>query len=86
MGGGANYDAEDPSAGMQTFARLEGDRLIVNSEKHYTTNGTGWDGNGAHLYTVVCRTDPQKGAVIPGTGGFRKVRWPDPRRGKGKRT
>ena len=35
---------------------------IVSGEKHYTTNGWGWDGRGAHLYTVVCRTDPAKGA------------------------
>lgn len=25
------------------------------------------------------------GEVMPGTGGFRKLRWGDPRRGKGKR-
>jgi len=62
VGGGANYDADDPSAGIQTIARRDGDRLIVTGEKHYTTNGTGWDGNGAHLFTVVCRTDPTKGA------------------------
>lgn len=29
--------------------------------------------------------DPEAGEVIPGTGGFRKLRWPDRRRGKGKR-
>lgn len=29
--------------------------------------------------------DPEAGDVIPGTGGFRKLRWADPRRGKGKR-
>lgn len=29
--------------------------------------------------------DPQAGEVIPGTGGFRKLRWGDTRRGKGKR-
>lgn len=29
--------------------------------------------------------DPSAGAVIPGTGGFRKLRVADPRRGKGKR-
>jgi hypothetical protein len=28
---------------------------------------------------------PEHGAVIPGTGGFRKLRWIDPRRGKGRR-
>jgi hypothetical protein len=29
--------------------------------------------------------DPEAGDVIPGSGGFRKLRWPDRRRGKGKR-
>ncbi len=29
--------------------------------------------------------DPEAGDVIPGTGGLRKLRWPDRRRGKGKR-
>lgn len=29
---------------------------------------------------------PEMGSVMPGTGGFRKVRWEDPRRGKGKRS
>lgn len=29
--------------------------------------------------------DPEAGDIIPGTGGFRKLRWADRRRGKGKR-
>jgi hypothetical protein len=29
--------------------------------------------------------EPEAGTVIPGTGGFRKLRWADRRRGKGKR-
>jgi hypothetical protein len=28
---------------------------------------------------------PELGDVMPGTGGFRKLRWADPRRGKGRR-
>ncbi len=28
---------------------------------------------------------PEAGDIIPGTGGFRKLRWADRRRGKGKR-
>jgi hypothetical protein len=28
---------------------------------------------------------PEAGRVIPGTGGFRKLRWADPKRGKGRR-
>lgn len=30
-------------------------------------------------------SDPEAGDVISGTGGFRKVRWGDPRRGQGRR-
>jgi hypothetical protein len=29
--------------------------------------------------------DPELGDVMPGTGGFRKLRWADARRGKGRR-
>lgn len=29
--------------------------------------------------------DPEAGDLMPGTGGFRKVRWADPKRGKGRR-
>ena len=29
--------------------------------------------------------DPLRGDVMRGTGGFRKLRWHDPKRGKGKR-
>src|SRR5260370_9717513 len=29
--------------------------------------------------------NPELGDLIPGTGGFRKLRWADPRRGKGRR-
>ncbi len=47
---------------MQTFARRVGNEWVVTGQKHYTTNGTGWNGKGAHLYSVVCRTDPTKGA------------------------
>ena len=34
------------------------------------------------LYLAI---DPEAGDVIPGTGGFRKVRWGDARRGQGRR-
>jgi hypothetical protein len=29
--------------------------------------------------------NPEVGDLMPGTGGFRKLRWTDPRRRKGKR-
>jgi hypothetical protein len=30
-------------------------------------------------------SNPEFGDLMPGTGGFRKIRWADPRRGKGRR-
>jgi len=60
--GGANFDSNDAAAGVQTFARRDGDNWIVTGQKHYTTNGTGWEGKGAHVYSVVCRTDQTRGA------------------------
>ena len=36
------------------------------------------------LQTALIR-DPESGDLMPGTGGFRKLRWSDARRGKGKR-
>ena len=58
VAGGANFDSADPGGGIQTIARLDGDEWVITGEKHYTTNGTGWDKTGCHLYTVICRTDP----------------------------
>lgn len=29
--------------------------------------------------------NPETGDLMPGTGGFRKLRWADPKRGKGRR-
>lgn len=73
VAGGANYDSNEPPAGIQTIAHRDGDHWVVKGQKHYTTNGTGWDKKGAHLYTVVCRVDRAKGAdealaviVVPG--------------------
>lgn len=60
--GGANFDSDDPQAGVKTIAELQGDTWVINGQKHFTVNGTGWDRNGASLFCVICRTDPQKGA------------------------
>lgn len=34
---------------------------------------------------MALMVDPTMGDLMPRSGGFRKLRWPDPRRGKGKR-
>lgn len=62
VAGGANYDSNEPPAGMQTTAHLEGNHWVINGQKHFISNGTGWNKKGAHLFTVVCRTDRTKGA------------------------
>ena len=81
VAGGANYDSPDPAGGMQTVARRDGDEWVISGQKHYTTNGTGWDRSGCHLFSVVCRTDTTSPAedsvvviMVPGsTSGIRVV-------------
>lgn len=34
---------------------------------------------------ILLTVDPARGDLMPGTGGFRKLRWTDPKRGKGRR-
>lgn len=41
--------------------------------------------NGYRMLQIHLARDPEAGAIIAGTGGFRKLRWADRRRGKGKR-
>jgi hypothetical protein len=36
-------------------------------------------------FQVLLANNPGMGDLMPGTGGFRKVRWADARRGKGRR-
>ncbi|WCB95386.1 Acyl-CoA dehydrogenase [Baekduia alba] len=75
VGGAANFDSPDPTAGIQTIATLDGDEWVINGSKQFTTNGTGWDGLGADLFTVVCRTDadlpPQESLAVIAVDGRR---------------
>lgn len=43
------------------------------------------DDDGYRRLQKALLENPEKGDVMAGTGGFRKLRWQDPRRGKGKR-
>jgi len=43
------------------------------------------DDEGLAALQLFLTEQPDAGDVMPGTGGFRKVRWHDLRRGKGKR-
>lgn len=57
-GGSANFADPAPAEGVRTEARLEGDHWVISGAKKWVSSGTGWDGKGADLLTVVCRTDP----------------------------
>lgn len=39
-----------------------------------------------HRLQVQLAGNPEAGDVMPGSGGFRKIRWADTRRGKGRRS
>lgn len=44
-----------------------------------------WDDETYASFQKMLLAEPDRGMVIPGCGGLRKVRFRDPRRGKGKR-
>ncbi len=43
------------------------------------------DDEGYRLLQLTMAQNPEVGSVMQATGGFRKMRWRDPRRGEGKR-
>jgi nitroalkane oxidase len=58
-GGSANAGAPPPGEGVRTTARRVGDEWVISGRKQWISSATGWDGQGADLLTVVCRTDPE---------------------------
>ncbi|HUN44819.1 MAG TPA: acyl-CoA dehydrogenase [Acetobacteraceae bacterium] len=64
-GGSANFAAPPPAEGLRTQARLDGDHWVISGAKKWVSSGTGWDGKGADVLTVVCRTDPD---ALPDSG------------------
>ena len=74
QGGSANFAAPRPAEGVRTVARrANGDDAsdwIITGAKKWASSATGWDGRGADLMTVVCRTDPnappeRRGGAVP---------------------
>lgn len=61
--GSANF-AGPPPGGTRTRARLDGDTWIVDGEKQWISSATGWDGRGADLLCVVCRTEGPDGLSV----------------------
>ncbi|HVJ51569.1 MAG TPA: acyl-CoA dehydrogenase family protein [Aliidongia sp.] len=67
-GGSANIGSPPPGEGVRTTARRIGDAWVISGRKQWISSATGWDGQGADLLTVVCRTDadaePSRGISI----------------------
>ncbi|QEY63091.1 acyl-CoA dehydrogenase family protein [Metapseudomonas lalkuanensis] len=57
-GGSANYRSAATGGGVRTQAVLEGQEWVINGTKQWVSSASGWDGKGADLLSVVCRTDP----------------------------
>ena len=55
-GGSANAASPPPGEGVRTFAKLHGDRWVINGQKKWVSSATGWDRKGADILCVVCRT------------------------------
>jgi alkylation response protein AidB-like acyl-CoA dehydrogenase len=67
-GGSANVGSPSPGEGVRTTARRVGDSWVISGRKQWISAATGWNGEGADLLTVVCRTDanvePSRGISI----------------------
>src|SRR5882762_6625869 len=67
-GGSANVGSPSPGEGVRTTARRVGDSWVISGRKQWISAATGWNGEGANLLTVVCRTDanvePSRGISI----------------------
>jgi butyryl-CoA dehydrogenase len=58
-GGSANAASPPPGEGVRTTARRVGDEWVISGRKQWISSATGWDGQGADLLAVVCRTDSE---------------------------
>lgn len=56
-GGSANFAAAAPAEGTRTVAMLKGNEWVINGAKQWVSSATGWDGLGADVLSVVCRTE-----------------------------
>ena len=75
-GGSANFDAAPPADGTRTQARLENGRWVIDGRKQWVSSATGWDGRGADILTVVCRTPAPDAPTAPSPSSA----WRDQRR------
>ncbi|MEM1140884.1 MAG: acyl-CoA dehydrogenase family protein [Pseudomonadota bacterium] len=56
-GGSANFDVDAEEGGTRTVATFEDGAYVIDGVKQWVSSATGWDGKGADLLSVVCRSD-----------------------------
>ena len=76
-GGSANVEEGPPAEGVRTTAHKRGSDWVISGRKQWISSATGWDGAGADLLCVVCRTDP----AAPPDQGVSIIAVPRPERG-----
>ena len=76
-GGSANVGSPSPGEGVRTTARRVGDSWVISGRKQWISAATAWNGEGADLLTVVCRTD----ANVEPSRGISIIAVPRPDRG-----
>lgn len=76
-GGSANFEQVAPAQGVRSRAVLENGEWRVNAHKQWISSASGWDGQGADILCVVCRTQPSD---QPGAG-LSVIAVPRPERG-----
>lgn len=57
-GGSANFDQPPPADGVRSRAVKEHGQWRINAHKQWISSASGWDGQGADVLCVVCRTAP----------------------------
>ncbi|KAF4471005.1 acyl- dehydrogenase domain-containing [Fusarium albosuccineum] len=53
--GSANYLQDQGGLGVQTFAEVRGDQVIINGGKLWASNSGGWDFKGPSILCLLCR-------------------------------
>ena len=76
-GGSANFASPAPGEGVRTTATLSGNEWVLRGAKRWVSGASGWDGRGADLLCVVCRTD----RAAPAERGISVLAVPRPERG-----
>ncbi|EWZ28849.1 acyl-CoA dehydrogenase/oxidase [Fusarium oxysporum Fo47] len=53
--GSANYIQDEGGVGIQTFAEIKGNEVIINGGKLWASNSGGWDFRGPSVLCLLCR-------------------------------